>query len=385
VDWPQWRGPNRDGSTSVKLPDPWPGELKQLWKVEVGEGHSGPVIVGDKVVAFVRQGEDEVVLCLNAADGKEVWRDAYPAPYEPVGPAKPHGKGPFATPTVADGKVYTFGISGILTCRGLSDGKQVWRKDFAGQFKTTYPEFGAANSPLVENGRCIVGIGGKDDGALAAFNGNTGEVAWKLTGEGPAYASPLAAYLLGERIVLAVTQSRVIGVTPYDGQLLGEQEFKTKYDMSCVTPVVSGDLIVMSGFERGTAAFRVEDAGVPTPVWHNDEVSMHMSSPVVVGGNLYGVSQRKNGRLECLSLADGTTKWTSPDKVGQYASLIAAGDKLLVMKTDGELLVVAADPAAYKELGRNKLTDAPVWAHLALAGDHLYVKDKAHLACFALR
>ena len=386
-NWPGWRGPNRDGvAEGVELTDRLPKSLQPVWKVEVGEGHSAPVVAGRKIVQFVRRGENEVVLCLNAGDGQEIWYYSYTAPYAPRADARPHGKGPKSTPTIAGNKVYAFGVTGVLTCVDLGTGKLVWQKRFFDRFKKTYPLYGATNSPLIEGDLCIIGIGGHNDGALAAFNRDTGEPVWQVPGDGPSYASPIAVDLAGQRQVVALMQSRLVGVAAKTGQLLWQVPFTTPHDMNIITPVFHKGMVVYSGYRKGTTAVRVVEAGdrtSPSRVWHRERFSMYMSSPVIHGDHLYGLSQERSA-IFCLALKDGETEWFSPGGLGQYVSIVRAGDKLLMLTTKGRLMLVAADPSGYKELGRTHVTDKPVWAHLALVANRIYVKDKTHLACFEL-
>jgi outer membrane protein assembly factor BamB len=386
-DWPQWRGPNRDGvAERMNLADQLPENLKFVWKVEVGEGYSAPVAAESKVVLFVRQREKEVVLCLNAQNGQEIWRYSYAAPYTPRADARPHGKGPKATPAIAADKVSAFGVTGILTCVDLGNGKLVWQKRFSDRFKKTYPLYGAANSPLVEANLCILGIGGHNDGALAAFNKDTGELVWEVTEDGPSYASPIAVDLAGHRQVVALMQTRLVGVAAKTGQLLWQVPFTSPYDMNIITPVFHDGMIIYSGYRKGTTAVRLVKAGDRTSasrVWHRERFSMYMSSPVIRGEYMYGLSQQR-AAVSCIALKDGEHKWNSPGGLGQYVSIVGAGDKLLVLTTKGRLMLVAADSSGYKELGRTHVTDKPVWAHLALAANRIYAKDKTHLACFEL-
>jgi outer membrane protein assembly factor BamB len=388
ADWPQWRGPTRDGvATGVTLPDPWPKALEQAWQLEVGLGHSSPVVAGGKLVQLSRQGDNEVVRCLDAASGKEAWKDSYAAGgFSPQAVARYHARGPFATPTIADGKVYTLGVSGELTCYGLAGGKRLWRHA-DGDYKKPYPMWGAANSPLIDGKRCILGLGTDRDGALIALDKDTGEPVWKNADDGPGYASPQIATLAGERQIVTLTHSRVVGVDPATGKSLWHLAYKVKYDMNIISPVLHGDLVVYSGYHDPTAALRIRADGdklTASKAWTNKAESMFMSSPVRHGEHIYGFVQRGKGTLVCLALADGKTAWSSPGRMGEYVSIVRVGDKLLVLTTKGDLLLVAADPTAYRELGRAHLADRPVWAHLAVTGDRIYVKDKTHLSCFSL-
>jgi outer membrane protein assembly factor BamB len=199
-DWPQWRGANRDGAvTDFTAPQSWPAELKQQWKVTVGVGHASPLFVDGKVYVFARQGDEEVLLSLDGATGKEVWRSAQPIAYEMNPAARGHGKGPKSTPVYSNGKIYTFGITGVLSCHDARTGKLRWRKEFSKQYPNTSPLYGTAMSPVVEGGLLIAHVGGQDKGALTAFDAETGAVKWAYDMDGPAYASPIVVEQAGVR------------------------------------------------------------------------------------------------------------------------------------------------------------------------------------------
>lgn len=389
ADWPQWRGPGRDGvAPGVTLPAEWPESLKTIWKVEVGEGYSSPAVVDGRVFLLVRRGDDEVLLGLDASSGRELWRDSWPAPFTPEKVAARHGKGPFSSPTVADGRVYTCGISNILSCHEASTGKRVWWKHFKEGHKKPHPMWGAANSPLIEGDLCIVCVGTEnDEGGLAGLDRDTGEIVWTLTADGPGYASPFLAELAGKRQIVMLLQESVIGADAGTGKLLWKFPFKVPYMQNAVTPVTAGDLVVVSGFRSGALAVRIRAEGgelTPEKVWANEQGSMYMSSPILHGEHLYGLVQKDRGSLACLSIGDGDFAWTSTGGWGEYASIVRAGDKLLVLTTDGSLVVVAADPADYREVGRSQITEEPVWAHLAVTSERIYIKDKTHLHCVEL-
>jgi len=229
ADWNQWRGPNGDGKVvGFQLPNPLPKQLTRRWKVEVGAGHSSPLVVGNSVFVFTRQGDNEVVRCLELATGKEVWQQSYPAPYEMNPAAQGHGKGPKSTPVYADGRLCTLGISGILSCFDAKTGRVVWRHEFSKNFKTTSPLYGAAMSPVVDNGLLIVHVGGHDDGALVAFDVRTGTVRWRWAGDGPGYSSPIVVNIGGVRQVITQTQKMCVGVSAATGQLLWSLPFTTQ-------------------------------------------------------------------------------------------------------------------------------------------------------------
>ncbi len=382
--WPQWRGPKRDGvAPGATLPSTLPATLKLVWKKEVGEGYSGPAVAGDKVVLFSRQGENEVVRCLSAADGTELWKGEYAAPYKPASVAAKHGKGPFATPTIAGGKAFTFGISGTLRAQDLTEGKKLWQ--VASQ---VYPSWGASNSPLIEDGLCILGVGAKGIAGLTAFDVETGKPVWEQTGDGAAYSSPIAADLAGQRQIIALMEHHLLAVEPKGGKLLWQVRLVVQYEQNIFTPVVHKDLVIVAGWGQPIRACRIAQEGgkfTATEAWRNEREAFFMSTPVLAGGHLYGLADRGRGTLVCLNADDGQTKWSGAAGLGEYASIVAAGDKLLVLTTNGTLLLVAASPAEYRELGKASLGQGAYWAHLALAGGRLYARDKTSAACFELK
>ena len=189
-DWPQWRGPSRDGVAEATLPADLPDEPCLLWRIEVGTGHSSPVVVGDRVYQFARQGDGEVLRALDLADGAEIWRWALDTPYRRNPAAFLHGKGPKSTPIVSGDTICTHGIAGRLSCLDRHTGELRWSKDFADRFSKTQPDFGTATSPAVVSGRLIAYVGGVDGGALTAYELDTGKEVWSWTADPPAYSSP---------------------------------------------------------------------------------------------------------------------------------------------------------------------------------------------------
>jgi outer membrane protein assembly factor BamB len=381
-DWPQWRGPGRDGQIAgFAAPETWPKELQKQWTLEVGLGHASPVVVGDKVFVLSRQGEDEVVRALTAADGKELWSAKYPAPYKVNMAAVRHGKGPKSTPAVADGRVFTLGISGILSGWDAGSGNLLWQHEFSGKFASTSPLYGTATSPMVEGNLVIAHVGGHNSGALTAFDAQSGEVKWQWDGDGPGYTSAILATLGGTRQIVTQSQAAQIGVG-LDGKLLWQMPFKTPYDQNVITPVVAGELLIFSGLGKPTTAYRMETANgkpAPTPVWENKESSMYMSSPVVVGGRLVGMANRSKGQFFCLDAASGKTLWLSDGGMGDNAAILAAGELALALTSKGDLVVFKPGADAFAPLARWKLSEKPTWAHPTIVGKQILIKDEATL------
>jgi outer membrane protein assembly factor BamB len=383
ADWPQWRGPARDGRSGVAARAAFPEALTPAWKVAVGEGHASPVVVGDRVYVFAREGEEEVVQALELATGKRVWRHAAQAPYTMNSAATSHGKGPKATPVVAGGRVFAFGISGILTALDAASGRVLWRKEFAKEYGETAPLYGVAQSPVVDAGRVIVHVGGPGKGALTAFDTATGAVAWSWKGDGPAYASPVVATIAGVRQVVTLSESFLVGISADTGQLLWQLPFTTSWVQNAVTPIVTGDTVVYSGLDHPLRAIRVAKAasGFSTsPAWENGEVAAYMSTPVLEGGRLYGLSHKKRGQFFCLDAGTGKTLWLSEGRQGENAALVSAAGAILALTTDSELLVLPLKGSGFAPARRWRVAESATWAHPVVTGEGLLVKDKTQLS-----
>ncbi len=382
-DWPQWRGPKRDGvAPMLKLPERWPSKLTELYRIDAGEGHAGPVVVGGRLFLFFRAKNDEVIRCVDAKFTKQLWEQTYAAGYKVDPAAKSHGPGPKATPTCADGLIYTQGMSSQLHCLEAKTGKVVWTRDLQREYRCEGPQFGTAASILVEGDLIITLVGGTKEGAVVAFDRKNGKEIWKTPCDGPAYCSPVAADLAGTRQVLFFTRAEFLSVSPKDGQILWRIPYTTAYEQNIVTPITYKDLVIISGFGKPCQAFRVTKDGeklTPREVWKNDKLRMYMSSPVLAGEHLFGHDQ--SGQIVCLEAKTGRTLWNKGN-LGQYVSMILAGDRLLCLDEMAELTVLEANPKEYKEVATYKVSDSATWAHLAIAEGRLFVKDKTRLICY---
>jgi outer membrane protein assembly factor BamB len=387
ADWPQWRGPNRDGVVrGVKVPDKWPKELKEEWKAPVGESYSSPVVVGDRVFVFDRQGDNELVLCLELTSGKEVWKsEPYPAPYQFWHGEGGTNKGPRSTPTVADARIYTAGVNGVISCLDIGTGKVLWRKESKDR-----PPYGGPASPLVTDGLCIVHLGcdnqGEKDG-LTAFDAKTGEVKWRLAdGSRPGYGSPVVAELAGERQVVLVTSWNLRGVSLATGKQLWGMQLDGP-EKNC-TPVLYKDLIVFADYKDRLRAIRLEksDKGiVPKDVWRGEIAGPYMSTPVLDGDLLFGMSVRGRGCFCATDARTGKTLWESDEKQGfGYATFVNAGSVWLFLTDRGRLVVVKPSGTGFEPLAEYKLTDRHAPAHPVFLDNRILIKDDKTLRSFRI-
>ena len=374
--WPQWRGPARDGVASAfTAPAAWPAQLTKKWQATVGLGHASPVISGSRIVVHTRQGNREVATAFDLASGKHLWQDGVDAPYTMNSAATGHGPGPKSTPLIADGRVFTLGISGIFSAHDVATGKLLWRKNAP----PTPPEFGTASSPVADGANVIAFLGGTGAGALTAMDAATGAVKWQWTGDGPAYASPMVATIGGTRQVITQSQDKLVGVAAADGRLLWEVPIKTPHEQNSVTPLVVNDVVVSAGLENPTIAYRIHaDPGKgwqATPKWRNEQVSMYMSSPAAGGSAIFGLSNRNRGQFFAIDAASGKTLWLGKGREAENASIVRAGDYLLLATTSSELIVAKTSTTGFEEVKRYTVADSAMWAHPAFAGRTIAVKD----------
>src|SRR5258705_11794680 len=255
-DWPQWRGPNRDGTlSSFAAPAAWPEALTRRWKIDVGTGYATPIVVANRVYAFSRQDNNEVMRALDAQTGKTVWEARYAAPFNMNSATARHGPGPKSTPTFANGRLFTLGMSGIVTAFDAATGKQVWQKPAP----PVEPTYHTAQSPLVDRGLVILHVGGNNQGALTAFDAATGAVKWAWTGDGPGYGSPIVAELGGTRQVITFSQENLVGVDAANGQLLWSVPFMARSVTNSITPLVYGQTVIVSGQGKTLTAYTISN------------------------------------------------------------------------------------------------------------------------------
>jgi outer membrane protein assembly factor BamB len=393
-DWPQLLGPARDGVyTGTPLAAAWPaaGPRKE-WQKSIGQGLAGPVVAGDRVILFHRVANEEVVEALDARTGEGRWRYAYPTAYrDDFG----FDEGPRAVPVMANGRVYTFGAEGQLHAVDLATGGRVWSVDTAARFGVRKGFFGAAGSPLVEDGRVIANVGGKDGtkgAGIVAFNATTGAVLWTSTDHDASYSSPIGATFGGRRHAVFFTRAGLVGLDPATGTVLFQRPWRSRSaaSVNAATPVVVGDLIFVSAtYDTGAAVLRVNGTEL-TELWSSDEaLSNHYATSIHANGYLFGFHGRQefNPSFRAVDLKTGAVKW-SEDRF-HAGSVMLVGDRLLIMRETGELVLAAASAQAYRPLAHAQILPPTVRALPALAEGFLYVRNSdtrnAVLICLNLR
>jgi outer membrane protein assembly factor BamB len=392
VEWPQWRGVNRDGAATFSVPASWPDKLNLKWKVDVGIGYAAPIISGDRVYAFSRQGEDEVMRALDAASGKVLWETKYNATYKPNPAAtSKHGTGPKSTPTLAEGRLYSLGMTGVVTAFDAATGKQLWQT----QKPAVDTLYHTGQSPVIDRGLCIVHVGGHNNGALTAFDAVTGAVKWTWTGDGPAYGSPIVVDLAGMRQVITTTQDNLVGVSAATGELLWKRPFSVRATRNAVTPIVhnppsaggGGQVVIVSGLGLPVTGFRVFNKGgqwTSEDVWVNNDVTMDMSTGVVIGNALYGFSARNSGQFFALDANTGQTLWLSEPRQTENAAVVRAGDTWFALNTEAQLIVLRANPKQMEVITRYEVAQSATWAQPVLAGQRVLIKDLSAISLWTL-
>ncbi len=385
TDWPQYRGPNRDGAASAfAAPREWPEQLVRHWKVEVGLGYATPIVVGNRVYVFSRRGENETMSALDADTGRELWQTGYPAPFTMHSAAVRHGAGPKSTPVFTNGKLLSIGMTGVVTAFDAATGKQLWQKPGS----TPVPLYTShAFSPLVEGNVAIFHLGGHNQGALTALDVATGKVKWSWTGDGPGYGSPIVATLGGTRQIVTITQAKIVGVDIATGALLWERPYPAASTTNSNTPILHGQTVIVSGNGGPTIAFTVAKTGTQwttTNVWENADIPLRLTNVVVVGDLMFGLTNKNAGQYFGVDATTGKTLWTSPGRQASNAAIARAGDLLFSLEDDGDLVIARSSQTAFEPLRKYKVADGETWAEAALSGDRIFVKDLSTVSLWKL-
>ena len=385
-EWPQFLGPERDGRYGgPPLSTSWPGDRPAtLWSRAVGEGFAGPVVARGRVLLFHRVGDREVLEALDALTGRPLWRHDYPTAYrDDFG----FDEGPRAVPVVSGNRVFTFGAQGRLHAVSLETGAPLWHVDTRARFGFRKGFFGAAGSPLVDGGRVIANIGG-DGAGIVAFDAASGAVLWTATSDEASYSSAVAADLGGVRQAVFFTRNGLVGLDPASGEVRFEQRWRSRLraSVNAATPLVVGDLVFVSAsYGTGAGVFEADGAGL-APLWSSDDVlSNHYATSVHHDGYLYGFHGRQEygPSFRAVELRTGAVQW-SVDGF-RAGTVTLAGDRLVIVRETGELVIAEASPAGFTPLARAPILPPVIRAYPAIAGGLLYVRNGDTLVCLDLR
>ncbi|MEI6218365.1 MAG: PQQ-binding-like beta-propeller repeat protein [bacterium] len=364
-DWPQFRGPDRDGISKETNwnPKALEGGAKTLWKFNVGEGWSSVSISGNKVFAMGWKDDQDTVYALDAKNGKELWKHSYPC-------KKFDYPGPRATP-VTDGKVvYSLSHDGDLLCLGVDEGKVLWTTNILSGFGMANPHWHLAGSPVIQGDLLVINAGEYG----LALNRNTGEKIWASGGGTGGYATPVVFKNGGKECVAIFGAKAIYGVELSTGRKLWSTGWETKYDINAADPIFSdGKLFISSGYDRGGALLDIR-GDQAKEVWANTTMRNQFSSSVLVNGYLYGIDGNNGkGSLKCIEFATGKEQWSRP--LG-FGGLIAAGDRLIVLNESGDLFIGKFTPAGFEELSsaRNVL-DKLCWTAPVLCRGVIYCRN----------
>jgi len=404
-DWPQWRGPGRDGIWQEKgiftrFDQP---QLPILWRAPVANGYSGPTVANGRVYVtdrLVNPLEKERIHCLDALTGREIWSHSYDCHYQSV--AYPNG--PRAAVTIQDNRAYSLGMMGNLFCYDAEKGDIIWSRDLLPEYKIKMPVWGIAASPLIENNLLIVVIGGADHACLVAFDKGTGKEIWRALDDVINYSSPIVIDQAGKRLLICWTAEQVLGLDPASGNLYWQQPFSAS--MGIATPVVDDHFLFVSDFFEGSLLLQLHsDRPAVTQVWqrkgkneqNTDSLHCCISTPIMEGNYIYGVDSY--GELRCLERLTGNRIWESLSAVpkARWANIhmVRNGQQTWMFNERGELIISQLSPQGYQEISRAHLINPTqgqldqrggvCWSHPAFANQHVYIRNDEEIVCASLK
>jgi len=413
-DWPQFLGPEANGiSRETGLRKTWPADGPPvLWKLTQGATYAAPSIVGTNLINFHRLGDEEVVECLDAETGKSRWRFAYPTAYvDKYG----YGGGPRAAPTIVGDRVFTLGAEGKLHCLKLADGSKVWGRDINADYKVEQNFFGVGGAPVVDSGKILINVGGAG-ATCAAFDVGTGKTLWTAVpefafpagwpehlGDGASYCAATVGTVKGKRVVFFLTRAGAVACDVADGKILGAQFFRSRSfeSVNAATPLIVGDNVFFTAtYQTGCVMLSADGL---KEVWASRDsrtvdtvMGIHWSTPLAVGGHIYGFNGRhqEEATLRCVDAATGKLKWSHPGandpdrrlKSLGRGSMILADGRFYLMAEDGHLVMAEIGPEGYRELGRlDDILSPPAWTAPVLSRGRLYVRNEKTLIAYDLR
>ncbi len=406
-DWPQWRGPRRDGTwNETGLVEKFASDkLEPKWRVEIGPGYTGPTVAQGKVYVMDRQtkpSEVERVLCFDEASGKPLWSHSYPAKYGRVG----YPAGPRACVTIHDGRAYSLGATGHLCCFETTEGKLLWEKSLDETYKISMPIWGISASPLIVDNVIVLHIGGTGGACVVALDRLTGDEKWKALDERGQYSAPILVMQGSTPVIICWTGDSVAGLAPADGKVLWRQEWTPKnMPIGVASPVVEKDQVFFTSFYDGSLMLRLaQDKPAVEKVWQivgpNEQQTeaLHsiISTPLFQDGHIYGVDSY--GELRCLEGATGKRLWenltATPKSRWSTIHFVKNGDQTWLFNERGELMIGTLAPTGFTEISRAKLLEPTTdqlrdrggvcWSHPAFANKHVFARNGKELVCVSL-
>jgi len=378
TDWPQWRGPNRDGiSQETGILKNWPNDGPNvIWKAPAGDGYSAMSVVDGRLYTMYGTGDDEVAVCLDANTGEQLWRFRMDSKFEEY-----WGHGTRATPTVDGNVVYVISAKSKLYALDAKTGKEIWGHDLVKKFDAQVPRWGTATSPLVYGEQLIVDVGGSGDYGIVSFNKKNGEVIWNTPTELPGYSSPIAVDVGGVKQILCFTGKALISVSPEDGRKFWSHRWITSYDVNAATPIfVEPDKVfISSGYDVGCALLKMIPQNGDVKVeelYSSREMRNQFTTCVLIDGHVYGFDE---GTLKCMDVRTQETKWAERG-LGK-GSLLYADGHLIVMGERGQLVLVEATPKQYVQKAKAQMLEGRTWTMPTLANGKLYIRNQEEILC----
>jgi len=403
-DWPQWRGPKRDGI--------WPEKgivqkfdaprLNIRWRAKIANGYSGPTVADGRVYVTDRvttPTQTERVHCFDAMTGTKTWSHGYECKYEKI----EHRNGPRASVIIDENRAYSLGTMGHFFCFDAANGNILWSRDLKSEYAIRMPIWGISACPLVENHLVIVHVGGKDNASIVAFDKITRAEKWRALNDTVSYSAPIVIDQAGKRVLVCWTVERVVGLDPATGELYWQHPFTPgRLSQNIASPVFENNYLFVSSFFDGSLLLKLDpDRLAVEKVWQRkgespkNTESLHccISTPILKGNYIYGVDSY--GELRCLDLLTGDRIWESPDAVpnDRWANIhmIQNQDRTWMFNERGELIISKLSPNGFQEISRTKLIEPTkgqlsqrggvCWSHPAFAYKHVYIRNDEELLC----
>ena len=402
-DWPQWRGPRRDGQwRETGLLDTLPaGQITVLWRAEVGPGYSGPTVADGRIYVTDKHqagATAERVHCFDAATGKRIWLHTYPCRYRLSYPL-----GPRASVTVSDGRAYALGAMGHFHCLDAATGKILWKKDLAAAYRIRRILWGMAAAPLVYGETVILNIGGIGKACIVALDRRTAREKWTALDDAASYAAPVIITQAGRDVLVCWTKNWLVGLDPTTGTIHWQVRFKLlpRWSMNATTPIIERHRLFVSSCYDGAMVVRLGQTDLTAKrLWHRCGVAygkteaLHCvhSTPILLDGHVYGFDSR--GQMRCLKIDSGDRVWedltvTPKGEKWGTAHMVQNGGRVWMFNEQGEVIIATLSPTGLKQISRSKLL-APthkisgrkvLWAHPAFANRCIYARSDRELVC----